>query len=54
MILPKQHCQNDELQKMGNKAADFLGGPVVKTVLPVQGAQVRSLVRELDPACCNY
>ena len=33
---------------------DFLGGPVVKTVLPVQGAQVRSLVRELDPACCNY
>lgn len=21
MILPKQHCQNDELQKMGNKAA---------------------------------
>ena len=26
---------------------DFPGGPVVKTVLPLQGARVRSLVREL-------
>ena len=30
---------------------DFPGGPVGKTVLPMQGAQVRSLVGELDPAC---
>ena len=22
-------------------------------MLPIQGAQVRSLVRELDPTCCN-
>ena len=30
---------------------DFPGGPVVKTELPVQEAQVQSLVRELDPTC---
>ena len=29
------------------KGRDILGGPVVKTVLPLQGAQVQSLVREL-------
>ena len=28
---------------------DFPGGPVAKT--PRQGAQVQSLVRELDPTC---
>ena len=28
---------------------DFPGGAVVKTALPLQGPQVRSLVRELDP-----
>ena len=28
------------------KMRDFPGGPVVKTVLPTQGAQVQSLVRE--------
>ena len=28
----------------------FPGGPVVKTALPLQGAQVRSPVRE-DPTC---
>jgi len=26
---------------------DFPGGPVVKTLLPLQGARVRSLAREL-------
>ena len=31
---------------------DFPGGPVVDSSLPMQGAQVPSLV-ELDPACCN-
>ena len=30
---------------------DFRGSPVVKTTLPMQGAWVRSLVRELDPTC---
>ena len=31
---------------------DFPGGPVAKnSTLPKQGAQVRSLVRELDPTC---
>ena len=32
---------------------DFPGDPVAKTVLPVDGAWVRFLVRELDPTCCN-
>ena len=32
---------------------DFPGGPVAKTVLPMLGAQVQSLVRELDPMCYN-
>ena len=30
---------------------DFPGGPVGKTALPMQGAQVQSLVGELDPTC---
>ena len=33
---------------------DFPGGMVAKTLhLPMQGAWVRSMVRELDPTCCN-
>ena len=32
---------------------DFPGGPVVKTALPMQGVQVWSLARELDPTCPN-
>ena len=32
---------------------DFSGGPVAKTQLPMQGAGVRSLLRELDPTRCN-
>ena len=31
---------------------DFPGGPVAKTVLPMQGVWVRSLVRDLDPTSC--
>ena len=31
---------------------NFLGGPVVKTVLPTQGVWVLSLVKKLDPTCC--
>ena len=32
----------------------FLGGPVVKnSMFPMQGAQVQSLIRELDPTCCQ-
>ena len=32
-----------------NKFQEFPGDPVVKTVLPLQRAQVQSLVRELNP-----
>ena len=31
----------------------FPGDPVAKTLLPKQGAQVGSLVKELDPMGCN-
>ena len=31
----------------------FPGGPVAKTLLPKQGAQVGSLVKEPDPMDCN-
>ena len=32
---------------------DFPGGPVAKTARSMQRAWVRSLVRELEPSCCN-
>lgn len=31
----------------------FPDGPAAKTALPIHGVQVLSLVRELDPTCCN-
>ena len=34
-------------KKKKKKTRDFPGGSVAKTVLPMQGVQVRSLVREL-------
>ena len=35
------------------KNEDFHGSPAAKTLLTMQGPGVRSLVRELDPTCCN-
>ena len=33
---------------------DFPGGPLAKdSELPMRGAQVQSLVREVGPTCCN-
>ena len=32
---------------------DFPGGPVAKTMLPMQGTWVQSLVREVDATCQN-
>ena len=33
---------------------DFPGGPMAKTPHPqCRGAQVQSLVMEVDPTCCN-
>ena len=34
-----------------SESRDFIGGP--DSMLLMQGARVRSLVRELDPACRN-
>ena len=36
-----------------NQIKDFSGDPVAETVLPTQGAQVQSMVRELDPTFCS-
>ena len=35
------------------KDRDFAAGPVADSPFPMQVAQVRSWVRELDPTCCN-
>ena len=32
---------------------DFPGGPGAKTLFPLHGAWIQSLVMELDPICCN-
>ena len=36
------------------RTGDFPGGPGAKTALSMQGARVQSLIRKLDPTCCNY
>ena len=40
--------KNKVIGKNG-QCGDFPGGPVAKTALPMQGAWVQSLARELDP-----
>ena len=45
--------QNKEKRMKRIEDRDFPRGPVVDSTLPVQRAWVRSLVRELDPACSN-
>ena len=53
-LLEEPHEQYDSLQTVINYwEADLPGGPGVKTELPVQGAQVWTLVRQLDPTCHN-
>ena len=48
------HAWTHQIHKQGYTWRDFPGGPVAKTLLPIQGAWVPSLVRELDPTCPNY
>ena len=47
----RQFTETAALQKLVFR--DFSGGSVTDSTLPVQEAQVRSLVRELDPMCHN-
>ena len=42
-----------EISVYKNQIKDFSGDPVAETVLPTQGAQVQSMVRELDPTFCS-
>ena len=48
-LLYNHHHHNQD-----SDAGDFPGDPVAKTALLLQGAQVWSLVRELDPTCHNW
>ena len=41
------------LEKWERMSRDFPGGPVDKTLLPVQGVQFQSLVRKLDSTFHN-
>ena len=44
----KKRCHESPYGKFKIKSNwDFPGGPAAKTVLPIQGAQIRSLVQEL-------
>ena len=43
----------EQVMLKSNKLKNFSGGPVAKTLLPMQRAWVQCLVRELDPTCDN-
>ena len=43
----------DSKQLRVRMGKDFPGGSVAKTALPMLGARIRPLVRQLDPTCCN-
>ena len=46
---PKVRFWEDEGVGQKQPKWDFPGGPVVKTLLPMQGAPVQGLVKDLDP-----
>ena len=48
---PLHLVEQMDLELKKEISRDFPGGPVTKTVLPMQGAWVRPLVRELDLIC---
>ena len=48
---PLHLVEQMDLELKKGMSRDFPGGTVAKTVLPVQGAWVRPLVRELDLIC---
>ena len=52
MLATEQLFSNSNVLKK-HLERDFPGGPVAKTLLPIQGAQDPSLVRELDLMGCN-
>ena len=43
-----------KLLTLRGKGRDFSGGPKADSTLAMEGAQVRSLVGELDPTRYNY
>ena len=57
LIFPTTHCTTEvwskELRGKKNLSGDLSSVPVADSLLPMQGAPVRILVRELDPKCHN-
>ena len=51
--MPCLQVQTLRLKFKTRWSRDFSGGPVAKTVLPMQWIQVQFLVRELDPTHCH-
>ena len=56
LLLARIICEMEEklpssFQAKGKKGWDFPGGPMADSTPPVEGAWVRSLVREQDPIC---
>ena len=54
-VVSVEACHQMSYVKLKKKKnlGDFPCGPAAKTLLPVQGTWVQSLVRELDPTCQN-
>ena len=48
-LLGGSYTKNQTIIPQINTLQGHPGGPVAKTVLPMQGPRVRSLVQELDP-----
>ena len=46
--------RHSDISHYKHRTRNFPDGSVTKTALPKQGAQVWSLVGELDPSCCNH
>ena len=51
--VPQRILKKTAIQSVRITMQDFPGGPMAKTVPSMQGAQVLSFVRELDPTCHN-
>ena len=56
-IILNKACPQGKLVNQNLICWDFPGGedcaPLVKTVLPMQGFGIQSMVGTLDPTCCN-
>lgn len=52
-IILNKACPQGKLVNQNLICWDFPGGLPVKTVLPMQGVGIQSMVGTVDPTCCN-